>query len=38
MIFIIAVVGAVYYLAARPDRKLATHLHDTKEASGAERH
>ncbi len=38
VIFIIAVLGAVYYLAARPDRKLASHLHDTKEPSGAERH
>jgi amino acid transporter len=38
VIFIIAVVGAAYYLAARPDRRLAAHLHDTKEPSGAERH
>ena len=38
VIFVIAVIGAVYYAAARPDRKLAAHLHDTKEASGAERH
>jgi len=38
VIFIIAVVGAVYYLAARPDRKLAVHLHDALEPTGAERH
>jgi amino acid transporter len=36
VIVIIAVVGAVYYLAARPDRKLATHVHDQLEPTGAE--
>ena len=35
---IIAVVGALYFIVARPDRKLATHLHDTLEPTGAERH
>ena len=35
---IIAVVGAVYFLIARPDRKLSAHLHDTLEPTGAERH
>jgi len=34
---IIAVVGAVYFFIARPDRKVAGHLHDTLEPSGAER-
>ena len=35
---IIAVVGAIYFLAARPDRKVAAHVHDALEATGAERH
>ena len=35
---IIAVVGALYFIVARPDRKLATHVHDTLEPTGAERH
>jgi len=34
---IIAVIGAIYFLAARPDRKLATHVHDELEPTGAER-
>src|SRR3954464_1121354 len=34
---IIAVVGAIYFVAARPDRKLAGHLHDELEPTGAER-
>jgi amino acid transporter len=34
---IITVVGAIYFLAARPDRKLATHVHDELEPTGAER-
>jgi amino acid transporter len=34
---IIAVVGAVYFLLARPDRKVAQHVHDTLEPTGAER-
>ncbi|HXY85049.1 MAG TPA: amino acid permease [Gaiellaceae bacterium] len=34
---IIAVVGAIYFFAARPDRKVATHLHDSLEPSAAER-
>ncbi len=37
VIVIIAAVGAVYYLWARPDRKLAAHLHDALEPTGAER-
>ena len=35
---IISVVGAVYFLIARPDRKVGQHLHDTLEPTGAERH
>ena len=35
---IIAVVGAIYFLIARPDRKVARHLHDELEPTGAERH
>lgn len=38
VMFIIAVVGAAYFLAARPDRKLSRHLHDELEPTGAERH
>ena len=34
---IIAAVGAVYFLIARPDRKVAGHLHDALEPTGAER-
>jgi amino acid transporter len=32
-----AVIGAVYFVIARPDRKLAGHVHDTLEPTGAER-
>ena len=35
---VIAVVGAIYFFVARPDRKLASHLHDSLEPTGAERH
>ena len=35
---IIAAVGAVYFLIARPDRKVAAHVHDQLEPTGAERH
>jgi amino acid transporter len=35
---IIALVGAVYFLIARPDRKVSVHLHDELEPTGAERH
>jgi hypothetical protein len=38
VIFVIAVVGAVYFVAARPDRKVQQHLHDELEPTGAERH
>ena len=34
---IITVVGAIYFLAARPDKKLAQHVHDELEPTGAER-
>ena len=35
---VIAVVGGLYFLIARPDRKLSEHVHDTLEPTGAERH
>jgi amino acid transporter len=35
---IITAVGAIYFLAARPDRKVAGHLHDELEPTGAELH
>jgi amino acid transporter len=38
VMFVIAVVGAIYFLLARPDRGLRHHLHDELEASAAERH
>src|SRR3954465_1575966 len=34
---VIAVIGAAYFLLARPDRKVGRHVHDTLEATGAER-
>ena len=34
---IITLVGAIYFVIARPDRKVASHLHDELEATGAER-
>jgi amino acid transporter len=34
---IVAVVGAVYFLIARPDRGVGRHLHDAAEPTGAER-
>src|SRR3954451_3665584 len=37
VIFIIAVVGALYFFTARPDRGVARHLHDELEPTGAER-
>ena len=38
VIAIIFVVGAVYLLIARPDRKVQRHVHDELEPTGAERH
>jgi amino acid transporter len=37
VIFIIAVVGAIYFFTARPDRGVAGHVHDDLEPTGAER-
>ncbi len=37
VIVIIAVVGALYFFTARPDRGVAHHLHDDLEPTGAER-
>ena len=38
VMFVIAVVGALYFFVARPDRGIGHHVHDEQEASGAERH
>jgi len=35
---VIAVVGAVYFLVARPDKRVGQHVHDALEPTGAERH
>ena len=37
VMFVIAVVGAVYFFIARPDRGVGQHLHDELEPSAAER-
>jgi amino acid transporter len=37
VMFVIAVVGGAYFVAARPDRGVAQHVHDELEATGAER-
>ncbi|HTY73913.1 MAG TPA: APC family permease [Actinomycetes bacterium] len=37
VMFVIAVVGALYFFIARPDRGVRQHLHDTVEPTGAER-
>jgi hypothetical protein len=37
VIVIIAGVGAIYFLVARPDRVVGSHLHDELEPTGAER-
>jgi amino acid transporter len=37
VMFVIAVVGAVYFVIGRPDRGVARHVHDEVEATGAER-
>ncbi len=37
VIVIISVVGALYLFIARPDKRVQQHLHDTLEATGAER-
>jgi len=37
VMFVIAVVGAIYFFIARPDRGIGHHLHDELEASAAER-
>ena len=35
---LVALVGAVLFLARRPDRTVARHVHDKAEPTGAERH
>ncbi|HEY7043185.1 MAG TPA: amino acid permease-associated protein, partial [Nocardioidaceae bacterium] len=37
VIAVIAIVGALYFFLARPDRGVQRHLHDTLEPTGAER-
>jgi amino acid transporter len=37
VIFVIAVVGAAYFVLARPDRQVSAHVHDELEPTGAER-
>jgi amino acid transporter len=37
VMFVIFVVGAIYFVIGRPDRRLSSHVHDPEEASGAER-
>jgi amino acid transporter len=37
VIVIIAVLGALYFVTGRPDRGVARHVHDEREATGAER-
>jgi amino acid transporter len=37
VMFLIAVVGAVYFFIGRPDRGVARHIHDDLEGTGAER-
>jgi amino acid transporter len=37
VMFLITVVGALYFFIARPDRPVGTHMHDELEPSGAER-
>ncbi len=38
VMFIVAVVGVVVFLIARPEREIAEHVHDEAEPTGAERH
>lgn len=38
VLVVILLVGAIYFFAARPDRRLAVHLSDQMEPTGAERH
>ncbi len=38
VMFVIAVVGALFFLIRRPERGVAHHLHDELEPTGAERH
>jgi uncharacterized sodium:solute symporter family permease YidK len=38
VMFIVAVVGVIVYLIARPDEEIGRHTHDEAEPTGAERH
>ena len=35
---VIGLIGSVYFLVARPDRRVGQHVHDELEPTGAERH
>jgi hypothetical protein len=37
VIAVIAAVGAIYFVIARPDKRVKQHLHDALEPTGAER-
>jgi len=37
VMFVIALVGAIYFVVSRPDRLVSRHVHDELEATGAER-
>ena len=38
VMIVIAAIGAIYFLIARPDRRVGQHVHDALEPTGAERH
>jgi hypothetical protein len=37
VMFVIALLGAIYFVIGRPDRGIAGHVHDELETTGAER-
>ena len=38
VMFIVALVGVIVFLIARPEKEIAHHVHDEAEPTGAERH
>jgi len=38
VMFVIAVIGVLFFFIARPDRGVSHHLHDDLEPTGSERH
>jgi hypothetical protein len=38
VIAVVSLVGAAYFVVARPDKRVGGHLHDELEPTGAERH